>query len=311
MSEGGAGRAVERKADMNPAIALRPMTGRPRLRAGFSLIELLLVVAIVGLLVGLLIVALNKVRGSGEKTSTEQLMRAIDMGLAQFKSDHGFLPPLLDDTIAANGSAELVPYRLADLRDIRYYSTLTLAPYLLGVGDLNGDGDLDEYDDGVQGAGFRDPGKDRSWGFQYVGPNGRGRKQYWRDQEKMIGNVRQIPGPTFGPYLAVTGDDRIVYGTNRAGAAFTEDRPLFVITDYWGGAIRYYRNWPRNLPQGERIEDYVPAWFGSFAPEQVESFRMQVRSVEYVIMSVGPDGKAHDDKIDAEENRDNLVRAQS
>lgn len=311
MSKGWAGSAAERKADMTPASALRPKTRRPRRRAGFSLVELLLVVAIVGLLVGLLIVALNKVRASGEKTSTEQLMRAIDMGLAQFKSDHGFLPPLLDDTIAANGSTELVPYPLTNLRDIRYYSTLSLAPYLLGVGDLNGDGDLDEYDDGVAGAGFRDPGRDRSWGYQYVGPNGRGRRQYWRDQEKTIGNVRQIPGQIYGPYLAVTGDDRIVYGTNRTGSPFTEDRPLFVITDYWGGAIRYYRQWPKSLPQGERIQDHVPAWFGSFAPDQVESFLMQVRSVDYVIMSVGPDGKAHDDKIEAEENRDNLVRAQS
>lgn len=286
---------------------------RREARGGFSLIELLMVVAIIGLLIGVLIVALNKVRGTGEAASTEQLLRAIDMGLSQFKSDHGFLPPLLDDTIPVNGSGEIIPYDIARAEDIDYYSTLSLAPYLLGVGDLNGDGDQDEYDDGLTGAGFRDPGRDRSWGYQYASPGGRGRKQYWRDQEKMIGDppVRQIPGPTFGPYVAIGGDDRVVYGANRAGVAFTDVRPLFVIADYWGGAIRYYRHWPKTLPQGQRLEDHVPAWFGSIRADQVESFRMQARTVEYILMSTGPDAKADDNTLDAEENKDNIVRAQS
>ncbi len=287
---------------------------RLRPRGGFSLIELLMVVAIVGLLVSVLIVALNKVRGTGESASTEQLMRAIDMGLSQFKSDHGFLPPLLDDTISATGSAELVPYALNRVDRIDYYSSLSLAPYLLGVGDLNGDGVQDEYDDGAAGAGFRDPGRDRSWGYTYTSSRGNGRKQYWRDQEKpgrSLGDPKVIPGPTFGPYLAIGGEDRIVYGANRNGQAFTDTRPLFVIADYWGGAIRYYRHWPKVLPPGRTLEGEVPVWFGSLSADQVESFKMQSRSVEYILMSTGPDAKAHDDKVDAEENKDNIVRAQS
>jgi len=296
----------------------RPQEKRPtrrlRRRRAFSLIELLMVIAIIGLLVSVLIVALNKVRGTGESASTEQLMRAIDMSLSQFKSDHGFLPPLLDDTIAANGSAELVPYDIARADRIDYYSSLTLAPYLIGVGDLNGDGRQDEYDDGLAGAGFRDPGRDRSWGYSYAASGGRGRKQYWRDQEKpgrSAGDPKVIPGPTFGPYLTVGGEDRIVYGTNRTGAAFTDARPLFAVTDYWGGAIRYFRHWPKVLPPGETLESHVPVWFGSLRADQVESFKMQSRSVEYVLMSIGPDGKADDNTLDAEENEDNVVRAQS
>ncbi len=281
-------------------------------RRGFTLIEVLMVIAIIALLIGLLIVALNKVRGTGEMASTEKLMQSIDAGLSQFKADHGFLPPLLDDTIGVGGGSDLLPYAVDRSDDIDYYSTLTLAPYLLGVGDLNGDGDDDEYDDGVKGAGFRDPGLDHGWGYTYNGPGGRGRKAYWQSKEKIVGGQRQIPGQTYGPYVQVSGDKQVVTGKNRAGVPFDRDvRPLFVISDFWGGAIRYYRNWPKVLPNGRRLEDEVPVWFGSLRPDQVESFRMQTRSVEYIIMSVGPDTKAKDNDLDAEENKDNIVRAQS
>lgn len=281
-------------------------------RRGFTLIELLMVVAIIGLLIGLLIVALNKVRGSGELGKTEQLMRSIDTGLAQFKNDHGFLPPLLDDTIANGAGIELTPYPIDQSDDLDYYSVLSLAPYLVGVGDLNGDAEVDEYDDGVEGAGFRDPGADRSWGYSYQGSSGRGRKAYWQSKEKLIGDPAklQIPGRTYGPYIQLSEDQQIRFAKNRAGVELREPA-LFSIQDFWGGSIRYYRHWPKVFPQGETLEDHVPVWFGSFQADQLESFRMQTRSVDYILMSVGPDGKAENDELDAEENKDNLVRAQS
>lgn len=283
-----------------------------RIRRGFTLIEVLMVVAIIAVLVGLLIVALNKVRGTGERASTEKLMQSIDAGLSQFNADHGFFPPLLDDTIGTGGGGELQPYPVDRSDDVDYYSVLTLAPYLMGVGDLNGDGDVDQYDDGLEGAGFRDPGPDRAWGYAYRGTNGNGRAAYWTSKEKLVNQQRQIPGKTYGPYVQVSGDRQVAVGKNRAGVPFDRDvRPLFVINDFWGGSIRYYRNWPKVLPQGERLEDHVPVWFGSLAADQVESFRMQARSVEYVLMSEGPDTKAKNNDIDAAENRDNIVRAQS
>jgi len=287
---------------------------RRTIRRGFTLIEMLMVIAIIALLVGLLIVALGHVRRTGELASTEKLMRSIDMGLAQFKEDHGFLPPLLDDTIANGAGKDLLPYPIDRSKNIDYYSVLTLAPYLVGVGDLNGDGNVDQYDDGVEGAGFRDPGIDQAWGYTFSGTNGRGRKAYWQSKEKMMGTppTRQIPGKVFGPYLQVSGDKEILYARNRAGVELREPE-LFAIHDYWGGSIRYYRNWPKVIPPDRRLEDYLFACFGSLKPDEVESFRTQARSAEYIIMSTGPDTKAKDRliEIDPVENKDNIVRAQS
>lgn len=281
---------------------------------GFTLIEMLMVIALISLLVGLLIVALGHVRRTGELASTEKLMRSIDMGLAQFKEDHGFLPPLLDDTIADGAGTDLLPYPVDRSKNIDYYSVLTLAPYLIGVGDLNGDGQVDQYDDGVEGAGFRDPGVDQAWGYTFNGATGRGRKPYWKSREKMIGTppTQQIPGKVYGPYIQVSGDQEIGYAKNRAGIEL-RDPDLFAIKDYWGGSIRYYRNWPKVVPQDKRLEDYLFACFGSLKPDEVEGFRTQARSAEYIIMSTGPDTKAKDRplQIDPVENKDNIVRAQS
>ncbi len=289
-------------------------TERRTSRRGFTLIEMLLVIALIALLVGMLIVALSHVRRTGELASTEKLMRSIDMGLAQFKQDHGFLPPLLDDTIANGAGKDLLPYPVDRSRNIDYYSVLTLAPYLVGVGDLNGDGEVDQYDDGVEGAGFRDPGADHGWGHTFNGTAGRGRKAYWKSKEKPIGTppTLQIPGQVFGPYIQVSGDKEIVYARNRAGVELREPE-LFAINDFWGGSIRYYRNWPKVVPQGERLEDYLFACFGSLRPEEVEGFRTQARSAEYIIMSTGPDTKAKDRPLQSNpvENKDNIVRAQS
>ena len=226
-------------------------------RRGFTLIEMLLVIGIIALLVGLLIVALSHVRRTGELASTEKLMRSIDMGLAQFKEDHGFLPPLLDDTIANGAGKDLAPYPVDRSKNIDYYSVLTLAPYLVGVGDLNGDGQVDQYDDGVEGAGFRDPGIDQGWGYTYSGTGGDGRKAYWKSKEKVVGGVRQIPGKVYGPYIEINVDQQVGYARNRAGVELREPE-LFAIKDFWGGSIRYYRNWPKVIPQGERIEEEIP-----------------------------------------------------
>ena len=289
-------------------------TERRTSRRGFTLIEMLLVIAIIALLVGLLIVALGRVRRTGELAATEKLLRSIDMGLAQFKEDHGFLPPLLDDTIANGAGKDLLPYPVDRSRNIDYYSVLTLAPYLLGVGDLNGDSEVDQYDDGVEGAGFRDPGIDQGWGYSFNGTAGRGRKAYWQSKEKMMGTppTRQIPGKVFGPYLQVSGEKEIAYAKNRAGVELREPE-LFAINDYWGGSIRYYRNWPKVIPQDRRLEDFLFACFGSLKSDQVESFRTQARSAEYIIMSTGPDIKAKDKPLEGDpvENKDNIVRAQS
>lgn len=286
---------------------LRPM------RHGFTLVELLVVIAIIALLVGMLLVGINKVRSKGEQTNTEQLMRSMDIGLSAFKEDHGFYPPLLDDTVSPQATNDLYPYPNDRARDLDYYSTLSLAPYLLGVGDLNGDGNVDDdYDDGLAGLGMRTPTADRSWGYTYRGQSGTGRRAYWQAQEKDVNGEDVVTGQTYGPYIEVDADGQLGFAHNRAGDKL--DSPArYAILDYWGRPIRYYRFWEQDLdPQRNvELEDLVPEWFASLQASDVESFRVRVRSSGYVLMSEGEDRKAMKDEIEAKENADNMVRVQS
>lgn len=277
---------------------------------GFTLIELLLVIAIIALLVGLLLVGLNKVRAKAEFASTEQLMTSIDMGLNSFKTDHGFFPPLFDDRISAPHNGELIPYPNDDAEDLDYYSTLSLAPYLLGMGDLNGDGQLDQYDDGEAGLGMRNPTADQSWGFAYRSPNGNGRKAYWKSKEQRVNGKPMITGQIFGPYVEIDAEQQVEYATNRAGVEFKEP-PLYAIHDYWGRPIRYYRFWPTTFSPGESLEQEVPEWFASLKKDEVESFRVKTRSAGFILMSEGPDREADSADLDAGDNEDNMVRVQS
>lgn len=56
---------------------------------GFSLVELLTVMFIIGLLVAILVPSLNSARNAAKKTSTAQTLQAIKVGLELFKNDNG------------------------------------------------------------------------------------------------------------------------------------------------------------------------------------------------------------------------------
>jgi len=80
----------------------------PRLLAGaFSLVELLTVIAIIVLLIGILVPAVNKVRESARRTSTESAIATIATALEAFRADQqigGAYPPSASDWAAANGT---------------------------------------------------------------------------------------------------------------------------------------------------------------------------------------------------------------
>ena len=65
-----------------------------RHRCAFTLIELLLVVAIIGILAGLVMAAMQTVRSSARTASCASNLRQIGMGLTAFGNDHrGQIPP--------------------------------------------------------------------------------------------------------------------------------------------------------------------------------------------------------------------------
>ncbi|MHC4519591.1 MAG: type II secretion system protein, partial [Planctomycetota bacterium] len=62
-------------------------------RSGLTIVEILVVVAIISLLTGMLIPAVNKVKSMAREAKQKVQFTAIGIGLATFKNDYGEYPP--------------------------------------------------------------------------------------------------------------------------------------------------------------------------------------------------------------------------
>ena len=97
--------------------AMQQRTSR-RAKPGFSLVELLTVIAIIVLLIGILVPAISKVRESAKVTATKATISELATGLDMFRGDPqvgGSYVPSASDTVVANPPID--PYYAADPRD--------------------------------------------------------------------------------------------------------------------------------------------------------------------------------------------------
>ena len=250
-------------------------------RRGFTIIELLTVVGIIVVLVGLLVVAVSSASKAAQSASTRSMMGAVSRALTQFKTDMGYLPPVLGfPTTGAsqNGSVgylrDLVlppiltggstPLEATQIQN--YYSMTAMVEYLIGPGgrDEDGYGAIGIPANTTQGfkelppAGIRSPLKDGVWGA-YSNPN-QGTQSLGNFSRRNLpqgiaantSTVANVSGRILGPYLelkdgsllgAIVGTDSVTGQPIVARAGDNNWSPTApkVLLDYYGQPIRYYR----------------------------------------------------------------------
>ena len=242
-------------------------------RQGFTLTELLTVVAIIVLLIGTVTVAVGAATRKAQRTKTQFLLGSIASGLGQFQTDFGYLPPVLMNRVGVGGTRQFA-------RDVttvsqvpslqQWFSYTTLADYLIGYGGRNEDGygvvtgptagtGLGQRENPP--FGIRAPGTDGAWGsidtplFSQPQMSGAfASRNPMRDPVtgQPPWNARQMTGRVYGPYLELT-DEKLLGGLKGFDAQgnpiiVTNDQldPDFdkypkVLLDYWGTPISYYR----------------------------------------------------------------------
>lgn len=301
-------------------------------RPGFTLIELLVVVGIIAVLLSIGLVAGASALSTARRGATERFLGAVSTGIEQFKADHGYYPPLLNKVRGATPVdaplvSEAQPNAFAPqagsgpagpVAEARYFSLYSLAAYLVGVGDINGDG-ITNYnnpapapgapanpnlDDGVDGPGLRSPGPDRSWG-------GATRRAQGLPSQATDPPIPPQTGRVFGPYIDVANSKNL--RRQRAATDFaTEDpalRPqaapgdleLYIVADRWETPIRYYRYWPtrQDMTQPSSPASLRQAPVELLSVEGVDEFRgnagatgaadSRLYSAPYALLSAGED----------------------
>lgn len=241
----------------------REMPGRPRRgRAGFTLMELLIVVAIIGLMATLAFVVLARSLRDARASVERQTLVSIRNGVESFKQDFGFLPPLVDDADPYN-AAQARPNVRSDayLMSAQQplgprFSAFSIPYYVLGL--------LPAAGDGVDGPGFTEPLRDGSF-------SKRGREYPARlDISADPNRLKRNPGDR--------NHAQMMY-VDRWGKAATN-------TAGWPAVnpVRFYR-WKPAFDNTGKVEQYlVPRAVGD------PNIDVSLRDAEYAIVSVGPDG---------------------
>ena len=148
-----------------------------QLRRGFTLVELLVVIAVVVLLIGLLVMGMSHAMALAKKTATQQSVLALKNSVEQFRQDFGFVPPLVKDgytgtpdisgPLRSVSGRRSVPnvYNFADAGERIFLQDDTSPDYRFSIYSLSYYimGALGTNVDGVNGPGAHTPKRDGSF----------------------------------------------------------------------------------------------------------------------------------------------------
>jgi prepilin-type N-terminal cleavage/methylation domain-containing protein len=101
---------------------------RGRERTGFSLVELLVVMAIIALLAGLLLPAVQKAREAANRVTCANNLKQIGLAIQQYHLNNGFLPAGCACTSGASWAVLILPY--LEQGNLYYEWDLTKTYYL-------------------------------------------------------------------------------------------------------------------------------------------------------------------------------------
>ncbi|HMN39530.1 MAG TPA: type II secretion system protein [Phycisphaerales bacterium] len=290
---------------------------RTTIRRAFTLIELLVVLGIIALLGSIILLAMGRVRKTGDVTAERAMVVALKNGVEQFKQEFGFLPPLvIDDPAGGPGGAPvdingtIFVWPTTDLylptttlngstgpTDRRCYSQYSLPYYLAGS--------CDELYDGVDGLGFTAPSSSHDGTFSKRG----------RRHEPIVDPTLQKTRSgqnRLSPRVPITGNTP---ANQRSRAAHT-------ILDRWSDGtainsrpIRYYRwlpdFWPQsNTAQSGQVHYWnIPFVVGGDPTNLNPPANIELKSAEWAIVSAGPDRLFGDEGgvYNPEAVKDNIV----